>query len=297
MKPIDLLAALLLAALWGMGFVFAKAGIGQFPPIFLLAFRFGLAALVMVWFAPLPREEMPRILLISLIAGAVSYSLTFMALRDIDASLGTILIQLEGPLAALLAVVFLKEKITWLRGLGIAIAFIGAVVIAGQPRLEGALWPILLVVGGGVTWASGQVLAKTVSHIGGFRLMTWIAVLVTPQLFIASFIFEDGHMAVLRSADWKGWLIVLYLGLGMTALGYSIWYRLIARYSVNQVSPVLLLVPVIGVIGGMAVLGEQPTLITLVGGAIVIAGVGLSTWVRKSPWRVAGVAPRDLPTA
>lgn len=289
MKVTDILAALLLAALWGMGFVLAKAGLGQFPPIFLLAFRFAIAAL--------PRAELPRILLISIVAGALSYSLTFMALRDIDASLGTILIQLEGPLAALLAVIFLKEEITWLRGLGIFIAFAGAVIIAGQPRLEGSLLPILMVLGGGVTWASGQVLAKTVSHIGGFRLMAWIAVLVTPQLFVASFLFERDHLAVLQAADWKGWLIVLYLGLGMTALGYSIWYRLIGRYSVNQVSPILLLFPAIGVLGSMVLLGEQPTLVTLVGGAVVVAGVALTTWSRKAPKPTAAEEPRDLPAA
>lgn len=297
MKATDILAALLLAALWGMGFVLAKAGLGQFPPIFLLAFRFAIAAVVMVWFAPLPRAEMPRILIISVVAGALSYSLTFMALRDIDASLGTILIQLEGPLAALLAVIFLKEKITWLRGFGIFIAFVGAVIIAGQPRLEGSLLPILMILGGGVTWASGQVLAKTVSHIGGFRLMTWIAVLVTPQLFVASFLFEQDHLAVLQAADWKGWLIVLYLGLGMTALGYSIFYRLIGRYSVNQVSPILLLFPAIGVVGSMAVLGEQPTLVTLVGGGVVVTGVALTTWSREAPKPGSTEAPRDLPRA
>lgn len=297
MKAIDILAAVFLASLWGMGFVLAKAGLGQFPPIFLLALRFSIAALVLVWFAPLPRKEMPRILLISLIAGALSYSLTFIALKQIDASLGTILIQLEAPLAALLALIFLKEKITWLRGLGILIAFAGVVVIAGQPRFEGNLMPILLVIGGGVTWASGQVLAKTVSHIGGFRLMAWIAVLVTPQLFAASFLLEDSHLAVVRAADWRGWLIVLYLGLGMTALGYTIWYRLMQHYSVNHVSPFLLLIPVVGVIGSMVLLGERPTLTTLIGGAVVLAGVALTTWSRDAPKPVLTTATRDVPGA
>jgi len=283
MKPFDVFTAVLMASLWGMGFVLAKFGLGQFPPILLMGLRFTVAALVLVWFAPIPRQEMPRIVLVALVAGAISYSLTFNAFKQVDASLGTILIQLESPLAVLLALVFLKERITWVRGAGIAIAFAGVVLIAGQPKFVGNLTPIFLLLGGGITWASGQVLAKKVSHIGGFRLTAWFAVLVAPQFFVASLLLEQDHLAVLRAADWRGWLIVLYLGFGMTALGYTLWYRLISRYRVNQVSPFLLLIPVVAVIGSMILLGEHPTLQTLIGGCVVLAGVALSTWGRERP--------------
>jgi O-acetylserine/cysteine efflux transporter len=290
MKPLDLLMAVLMASLWGMGFVLAKFGLGQFPPMLLMGLRFTLAALVLVWFAPMPRREMPRIVLVALVAGAISYSLTFYAFKEIDASLGSILIQLESPLAVLLALVFLKERITWLRAAGIAIAFVGVVLIAGQPKFIGNLTPIFLLIGGGITWASGQVMAKKVSHIGGFRMTAWFAVLVAPQFFLGSLLLEHDHLAVLRAADWRGWAIVLYLGLGMTALGYTLWYRLISRYRVNQVSPFLLLIPVVAVIGSMIFLGERPTLQTLIGGAVVLVGVALSTWgPERAPRAVAPV--------
>jgi len=281
MKLLDLLLAVVMASLWGMGFVLAKFGLEQFPPILLMGLRFTIAALVLVWFAPMPKREMPRIVLVALVAGAISYSLTFNAFEEVDASLGTILIQLESPLAVLLALVFLRERISWIQGSGIAIAFAGVVLIAGQPKYIGNLTPIFLLLGGGITWASGQVLAKKVSHIGGFRMTAWFAVLVAPQFFLGSFIFEENQIAALRAADWRGWLVAIYLGLGMTGLGYALWYRLISRYRVNQVSPFLLLIPVVAVVGSMLLLGERPTLMTLLGGAVVLFGVALSTLGRR----------------
>lgn len=277
MKAADLLLAVVMASLWGMGFVLAKLALDQFPPILLMGLRFTIAALVLVWFAPIPKREMPRIVLVALIAGAISYSLTFNAFKEIDASLGTILIQLESPLAVLLALIFLRERIGWIQAVGIVIAFAGVILIAGQPKFSGNLAPIFLLIGGGITWATGQVLAKKVSHIGGFRMTAWFAVLVAPQFFIGSLLFEENQLEVLRNADWRGWLIVVYLGLGMTGLGYALWYRLMSRYRVNQVSPFLLLTPVVAVIGGMLILGERPTVTTLVGGAMVLLGVALST--------------------
>jgi O-acetylserine/cysteine efflux transporter len=294
MRALDLLLAVLMASLWGMGFVLAKFALGQFPPILLMGLRFTIAALVLVWFAPMPKREMPRIVLVALVAGAISYSLTFNAFEEVDASLGTILIQLESPLAVLLALIFLRERIVWIQAVGIVIAFAGVVLIAGQPKFSGNLGPIFLLIGGGVTWATGQVLAKKVSHIGGFRLTAWFAVLVAPQFFLGSLILEENHLEVLRNADWRGWLIVLYLGLGMTGLGYALWYRLMSRYRVNQVSPFLLLTPVVAVIGSMLLLGERPTLTTFLGGAVVLLGVALSTWGgdRRKPAAVV-----ETPTA
>jgi O-acetylserine/cysteine efflux transporter len=67
-----------------------------------------------------------------------------------------------------------------------------------------------------------------------------------------------------------------------------------SRYRVNQVSPFLLLTPVVAVIGSMLLLGERPTLTTFLGGAVVLLGVALSTWGgdRRKPAAVA-----ETPTA
>jgi O-acetylserine/cysteine efflux transporter len=71
------------------------------------------------------------------------------------------------------------------------------------------------------------------------------------------------------------WMAVVYLGLVMTALGYGIWYHLLARHDVNQVMPFLLLLPVTAVAGAVLFLGETLTVYTVAGGALAIGGVAI----------------------
>jgi O-acetylserine/cysteine efflux transporter len=65
------------------------------------------------------------------------------------------------------------------------------------------------------------------------------------------------------------------LSLVMTALGYALWYHLLAKHDVNQVMPFLLLLPVTTVAGGVLFLGETLTLHTVIGGMLAIGGVAV----------------------
>jgi O-acetylserine/cysteine efflux transporter len=169
-----------------------------------------------------------------------------------------------------------RERPGWQCLIGILVAFAGVVLIAGQPDLRGELWPMFLVMGGAFTWAVGQIMVKRLGvAVGGFALIAWVGVFAGPQMIVASLLIESGQAEALRSATWVGWGTVIYLGLVMTALGYGIWFRVLARNPVSQVMPVLLLLPVFGVIGSIVILGERPGPSVLLGGAIVVAGVSM----------------------
>ena len=277
MKPRDILLALSVPLIWGLGFTLAKAALGQFPPILLMALRFSLTALVLVWFVRLPRGMMVRIALIALVSATIQYSLTFTGLVDLDVSSAIIVVQLEVPFALMLSAIFLKDRIGWRRAIGMVLAFGGVVLIAGEPRLRGDMLPVLLVVSGAMTWSIGQVMIKTVHGVGGFALIAWVAVWAAPQLFVSSYLFEDGQAEALAAAGWLVWGVVIYLGLVMTAVGYGIWYRLLGLYRVNQVMPFLMLLPVTTMISGVLLLDETITAVTALGAVIVIAGVGFIT--------------------
>lgn len=283
MKPLDILLAVSVPTVWGFGFIFAKAAMGEFPPILLMALRFTLTALVLVWFVRVPRGLMGRIFVVSLVSATIQYSLTFTGLRDLDASIAIIVVQLEVPFGALLAAIFLKDRIGWRRAFGMALAFVGVSLIAGEPRVQQNMMPMLLVVGGAFTWAAGQVMIKTLGRVGGFTLIAWVAVMSAPQLFVASFLFEDGQLDAIAGAGWIGWGTVVYLGLVMTALGYAAWYHLLGKYQVNQVMPYLLLLPVVTVIGSVALLGERLTLPVALGGGVVIVGVAIIVTYKRQP--------------
>ncbi len=279
----DLLLALSVPLIWGLGFTFAKAGLGEFPPLFLMGMRFALTALVLVWFVRVPRGHLRAIFWIALIGATLQYGLTFTGLTRLEASLAVIVVQLEVPFATLLAAIVFRERPGWQRVIGIAVAFAGVAMIAGQPRLENQLGPMLLVASGAFVWAVGQIMVKRLGGaVDGFALIAWVGVFAGPQMLLASLLIEDDHLAALQAATWVGWGTVIYMALIMTALGYAIWYHVLSKHPVSQVMPVLLLLPVCVVVGSIVILGEKPGLLVLAGGIVVVAGVAMIVLKRNA---------------
>jgi len=267
--------ALSVPVIWGLGITFAKAGLNEFPPLFLMSLRFILSALLLCWFYPPPLREFKVIFLLALVSATIQYGLTFTGLKGLDASTAVFLIQLEVPFGALLASIFFKDNLGWIRTFGMAIAFLGVGLIAGAPSLQNQLFSVFLVISGALTWSLGQVMIKRMTSITGFQLIAWIAFFAGPQMFIASLLVENGHMESIRNATIIGWGTVAYLGIIMTAVGYGIWYHILKKYDVNQAMPFLLLLPVSTVIGSVLFLGERPDSDTIFGGTIIIIGVAV----------------------
>ena len=284
MKPVDVALAIAVAVIWGMGFVVAKAAMSHFSPILLMALRFNLTALCLIWFFRPPRGLFWPLLWISLVSAALQYSLTFNGVRGIDASTAALLVQLEVPFGLLLAWLVLGDRVTVKQALGVVVAFCGAVLILGEPKLSGDLIYAFMVIGGAFTWAVGQIMIKRLGNLGGFRLISAVALYATPQLYLASWLLESGQAEQIATASTSAWGAVVYLGLAMTALAYALWYRLLGLYNVNQIMPFLLLLPVTSVCGGIFFLGETLTLKIAIGGALAISGVAMITMRRaRSP--------------
>ena len=283
LKNSELLLAASVPLLWGIGFTFAKAGLNEFPPLFLMGLRFTLAALTLVWFVPIPRGQLKQIFWISLVGSTLQYGMTFTGLSMLDASLAIIIIHLEVPFSVLLAAIVLKDKPGIQRILGMLISFAGIVLIAGQPSLSEQLPAILLTAAGAMTWAVGQIMVKRLENPpSGFALTAWIGVFSGPQMILGSFMFEDSQWESLSNASWIGWGVILYLALIMTVLGYGIWYHVLSRNHVSKVMPVMLLLPVFTIASSMLFLGEEPSPMIFIGAAVVIGGVSMIVTTKDS---------------
>ena len=277
MKPVDVLLALAVPLIWGMGFVIAKAAMAHFSPILLMGLRFTLTALCLAGFFRPPARLFWPLFRVALVSAALQYSLTFYGVRGIDAGTAALLVQLEVPFALLLAWLVLGEKISARQVAGVVVAFAGALLIIGEPRLSGDLVYVFLVIAGALTWAIGQIMIKRLGNLGGFRLLSGVALFAAPQLLLASLLFESGQQRQILTADAEAWLAVIYLGVVMTAIGYALWYRLLGRYDVKQVMPFLLLLPLVSVSGGILFLGESLTPQIALGGGLAVGGVALIT--------------------
>ena len=281
MKFIHILMAVAVPLIWGTGFVVAKGAINEFPPILLMAFRFLVTSLVLVWFVKPPIGQLRALFLIAIVAAAIQYSLTFSGLKGLDAGFAALIVQLEVPFLVILGAILLGERPSQRKWLGIIIAFAGVGLLVGKVEFNNAWGSVILVILGALTWAIGQIFVRKLKNIDGLTITAWTAVFATPQLFIMSLIFESDHVNLILNADLSIWWAVLYLGLIMTALGYYFWNTLIRTYEIEKVAPFLLLLPVFSLLGGVIFLEELVSTVKILGGLIVILGVAFVSLEKK----------------
>ena len=283
MKTQDIFIALLVPVVLGFGFVIAKPAMQYFPPYLLMGMRFTIPALILVWWFPLPKGLYFDLFKVSLIGSTLQYGLTYTGLNIIDASSAVLLVMLEVPFGIIIAFFLLKEIPTIKNIVGLIIAFIGVFILTGAPNLEGKYIGVILVLSGAFTWALGAVMAKPLSKkIGAFALMTWLCVFSGPMLILVSLMFDGNPMQYILYANLNSWLTVIFLGFFMQPIGYAAWYYVLKKYPVNKVMPVLLILPVTGLVTSIFLLGEDPPKQVFLGGLVIISGVALILFTKAN---------------
>ena len=278
----DILIAISVPIFLGFGFVIAKPAMQYFPPYLLMGLRFTIPALILVWWLPIPKGLFLDLFKVSFIGSTLQYGLTYNGLNIIDASSAVILVQLEVPFGILIAFFLLKEIPSIKNLIGLVIAFIGVFILTGAPNLEGKYFGVLLTLSGAFTWSLGAVMAKPLSKkIGAFALMTWLCVFSGPLLILISIIVNGNPIQYILSANFYSWLTVIYLGFFMQPIAYGAWYYVLSKYPVNKVMPVLLLLPMTGLITSIFLLGENPPKQVFLGGTIIVFGVGMILFGKK----------------
>jgi O-acetylserine/cysteine efflux transporter len=190
-------------------------------------------------------------------------------------------VQLQVPFSALLAALVFKDRIDARGIIGMIIAFLGVVVIAGEPRLNGNYVALGMVVAAAFAFAVANIQMKRVSAVNGFSLNAWMSLMAAPQLLIFTLLLERDQVRQFTQADWLGWSSIAYMSVVVTILSYGIWYHLVRRYAVSQTMPWTLTVPVFGVLSGVLVLGEPMTTGLIVGGTLTLIGVAVIVLRRR----------------
>ena len=282
MEKRDIFIALITPILLGFGFAIAKPAMDQFPPFLLMGLRFTIAALILVWWFPIPKGFLKNIFLVSLVGGTLTYGLVYAGFNRVDASSATLIIQTEVPFGVIIAYFLLKERTEIKNIIGMVIAFIGLYILLGAPNLEGKFIGVILLLTGAFAWSLGMVMAKPISNkIGGLVLVAWISLFSGPMLLIGSFIFDSNTINYFFSATLEGWLIVFYLSVIMQPIAYGAWYYVLGRNPVQKVLPVMLLFPVTSLATAIFLLGEKPSSQLIFGGIIILLGVSMILFTKK----------------
>ncbi len=275
MPPRDIALVLLVCLAWALNFLTSALAMREIPPLLFTAVRFALLAIPLVFFLKRPAPgQWPRLLAVALLVGVLHFGLSFCALRLAgDLSSPAIVMQSYIPMTALLAWWLLGERFAWRTGVAIAISFAGVLVLGFDPLVLDEPAALLLMLVSAAFLAIGTVLMKGLRGLDVFSQQGWTAVFSVLPLLGISLVFEPGALAVLPDASWVAWAGALYAAFVSSLLGHGLYYVLMQRHPVAQVTPWLLLVPVLAVALGIAFWGDRPGPRLWLGGAMVLGGV------------------------
>ena len=126
----DIIILLVVMMIWGGNFAVAKIGMEQLTPLFFITLRFAVVALFLVPFVKPPRGRFAQVFAVSLTLGVLHFAFMFTALQTLDAAAAAITVQLQVPIASLLAWLVFKDALGWRRGFGMALAFLGVLPVS-----------------------------------------------------------------------------------------------------------------------------------------------------------------------
>jgi O-acetylserine/cysteine efflux transporter len=270
----DLLAALMVAVIWGVNFVAAKFGLHYFAPLFLMGLRFLLVAVVLLPITGKPTIPLDKAFWIAVTYGVGYHALLFTGVwHGLDVATSIITVQLNVPFTSLLGVWFLGDKLGWRRIVGMVVAFSGILIITGSPTVLHEPYAFSLVLLAAGCWALFNIQMKQLGSVQIFSFLAWVSVFTAPLLFLLSWLLEPPQLPLLSATPLSAVGSIAYMAILSTIVGFGSWFRLLSHYSVHQIAPFSMLMPVFGIVAAILTLGEPLTWQIFIGGIITLVGV------------------------
>ena len=271
----DLGLALLICLCWAFNFLTSAHALQEIPPFLFTAVRMGIVLLLLAAFMRVPpRSQWLRLAGVALFTGVLHFGTSFLAIQLAgNLSSPAIVTQTYVPMAVLLAWWWLGERFAWRTALGVALSFAGVLVLGFDPMVLQQPAALFVMMGSSLMVAIGTVLMRRLSGIGLVDQQGWTAALSLLPLLAISALFEPGGFAALREATWIGWGGAAYAAVFASLLGHGVFFLLVQRHPVAQVTPYLLVTPVFAVVLGIVFWGDRPGPALWIGGAMVLGGV------------------------
>lgn len=278
------LLALAVVVVWGTNFVIIRIGLDQMPPLLFAALRFSFALIPAVFFLRRPRVSWRNLASYGVLIGAGQFGLLYVAMQGrISPGLASLVIQIQVFFTIGLSVVLSGERVLRVQWLALLLAAGGIGVIAAHANGGTTPAGLGLVLLAAFCWACGNMVARVNRAANMLAYVVWASLFSAPPLFLLSLLFE-GSSAILRSlhhAGWATWAAVLWQSAGNTLFGYAVWGWLLARYPAAIISPLALLVPVVGMSASALWLSEPMPAWKLLAAVLVIAGLVLGVVVPR----------------
>jgi drug/metabolite transporter (DMT)-like permease len=287
----------LVVVVWAVNFIAAKVGLRHFPPVTMASFRVVLGGLAMVpaylVCSRLPafrdalrfraqgftRRDFWTFLYLGFFGVVVNQMCFTMGLHYTSVSHAAVIVGMGPIYTLLLAVLFRMEKATGHKVIGMAIAFVGVVVLAAENGISPHSPSLLgdaITMTGSIGFATYAVLGKRVAGTYDALTMTAFnhfagAILILPVALQQ--IGANGLASKWRVIPWQGWAALAYMAVFGSALAYIFYFWLLRYLEASQLSAFTYLLPVLATILGILLLGERGLAVQILGGTLALGGV------------------------
>jgi drug/metabolite transporter (DMT)-like permease len=272
---------------WGLSFVSSKTILNTgVPPMTMACIRFVIATailnLLLRRFDPAARLRKKDLLPLAasgLFGVTVYFFFEARGIRLTSASHASMIIAVIPVITVIAEAIFFRARVSWLSAVGVVLSVVGVIFVVDRPFAgSGAAGPAaanplagdLFMFGACVSWVIYMILSRNLH-----RRLTDIAITAYQSLFGTAFLIP---LALLEMRQWvpitlAAGLNLAYLALFCSALSNFLYVYALSRLGPIAVSPYVNLIPVVGVIGGVVLLGESISWIQIVGGFVILAGV------------------------
>lgn len=276
----------ILAVLWGSAFPLIKVGLGGLSAANLTLLRFLIASLCFVPYLALTKKRMfpeRRDLPTFFLAGLVGITIYHLALNygelHVSAGAASLIIATAPALTAIVAFFVLRDRLPLLGWLGIGVSFAGVLLITLGDSVGLSLNPYaLLVLVSSLATAFFTVIQKPL--YARYRAVE-VTAFATWAGTLPLFVFLPGFFSDVADAGTAPLLAAVYIGVFPAAVAYAQFSYAISKLPVTLATSFLYSVPVFSLLFSWLILGEVPSLLTLLGGAVAILGIGLVAYAKR----------------
>ena len=266
---------------WGMSWVSVRTVLAELDAGQVGALRYLIASAVMlpVWLyrgRPLPDKSDLGIVTLLGLFGFCFYNLGInFGEETVDAGTGSLLISFQPILVIVIGVLLRREVVSLVAWIGILISMLGVIMTAVGGSAGFTLnFGTILILGAALSSAIQTLINKALTRrYHALDVTTWAIWIGTLGLLP----FSHDLLGAWGQLSTNGLLHLVFLGVVPAALCYTLFAWVLTRVPIATAMSAVYAIPVFSLVFGWSMLGEQPTTLTLIGGAVTIVGVA---WVQ-----------------
>jgi drug/metabolite transporter (DMT)-like permease len=304
-RLVGLVSILFVMIVWGSSFAVTKVIVNVVPPLTLAFYRCSVGALTLlsIFFIRKGRSadrhlaDIPWgvIILLGFTGVTVFYIFFNLSVRLTSASVGALLQGFIPVCIAVLAAVFLKEKLSIKQVFGIIISVTGVIFIgflsSNQSSTGNSITGNVLMIIAVIAWGVYTIISKKVADRDPL-LITSLCTLSGSALLLPAAIYENWGKGW-PSVSFSGWLAILFLGALASGICYLLYNKSLQLLTAAEVGNFINLDPLVGFIIALAFLHESVNMVQIIGAVLIVVGIVLST--TPSPAEKSSADPISLP--